>query len=385
MRDQQKLPPIPTPPGVAWREFRLRIMPFIVFIVVAFGIVVAWRQAGVGGVVGLAEGTSSTITSPRAGLVTAVDVEPYHWIDAGGALATVAPDDPRLELQTLQTQLELARLQLQPSVVDRNAVNYERLRIEASVQRTEIALAKVNLDRAEPALKRAEQLLREQVISPQVYEASLRDRDFYVATIKERTQALKDMEEHLKALEPLGQFDASGTNPAALDLIADLRTNISGAISNSGPMKLVAPISGMVSTVWRHPGEYVAAGEPLVSIESSRCERIVAYLREPFPFEPRVGMHVNVSTRTRPRQKFTTEIAQVGVHFEVITNALVIARQGVAELGLPIVLSTPPTLSIRPGEIVDIYTESQPFHFFRPDPGVTSETNWTRVAVPRTP
>jgi multidrug resistance efflux pump len=385
MRDRQKLPPIPTLSRVRWREFRLRVVPFIVFITIVFGVVVAWRQAGVGGTVGLAEGTCSMITSPRTGMVTALDVEPYQWIDVGGALATVSPDDPRSELQALQTQLELARIQLQPSLADRNAINYERVRIDASAQRTAIAMAKVNLDRAEPALKRNEQLLKEDLISQEIYEASLRDRDFYVAEIKERTQALQEIEERLKTLWPLGQFDASGTNPAALGLIEDLRATISTVISNSGPMKLVAPTSGMVGMVRRHPGEYVVLGEPLVSIESSQCERIVAYLRQPFPFEPRVGMHVNVSTRTRPRHKFITEIARVGVRMEAITNALVIARQGFVELGLPIVLSVPRNPAIRPGEIVDIYTDSEPLHLFGPNSGTNSEKNWVGAFVPHTP
>lgn len=70
---------------------------------------------------------------------------------------------------------------------------------------------------------------------------------------------------------------------------------------------------------------------------------------------------------------------------EVITNALVIARQGFVELGLPIVLSVPRNLLIRPGEIVDIYTDSEPFHLFGPNTGTTSETNWVGALVPRTP
>jgi hypothetical protein len=69
-------------------------------------------------------------------------------------------------------------------------------------------------------------------------------------------------------------------------------------------------------------------------------------------------MKVRVTTREQKRQRFPSEIIQVGAQVEVITNALAFVRQGsLVDSGLPIVVQIPPFVKMRPGELVDIAVE----------------------------
>ena len=56
MEHKDKLPPIPTPVSQRWREFRIQILPFIIFVLVLGGIVALWRSfVQPVGIVGFAE------------------------------------------------------------------------------------------------------------------------------------------------------------------------------------------------------------------------------------------------------------------------------------------------------------------------------------------
>jgi hypothetical protein len=140
-----------------------------------------------------------------------------------------------------------------------------------------------------------------------------------------------------------------------INLIARLEARMTAAETNWAPVTLHAPISGMVNLVYRRQHEYVIEGEPLITINSPRSERIVAYLHQPYTVEPEVGLTAEILTRNRKRQRFASRIAEVGAQVETITNSLAYIRTGaLVDEGLPIVLEVPPNVHIRPGEIVDV-------------------------------
>ena len=58
------LPPIPTPPAQRWREFRIQILPVLVFIGIITMIALMWRSVIVpSGVSGDAEGATAEADS----------------------------------------------------------------------------------------------------------------------------------------------------------------------------------------------------------------------------------------------------------------------------------------------------------------------------------
>ncbi len=111
----------------------------------------------------------------------------------------------------------------------------------------------------------------------------------------------------------------------------------------------------MVTLIHHHAGEAVTAGEPIVGIAALNSVRIIGYLRPPLTDEPKIGRPVQVATRGPRRQVGLAAIVEVGTQFENISPALLgPMKVASAELGLPVSISMPANVPIRPGELVDL-------------------------------
>ena len=257
------LPPIPTPFAMRWREFRIRYLPIVGFAVLIGTAVVLWRNAGITSfVAGVAEGVRSTVTSPQVGVIQQLRVQPYQMVQAGDPIAVILPQDPGVEMDLLQSQIQIARLRLQPSVAEQNAMNFEGVRVDLLRTKSELAIARVNLARTENEVRRNEPLFKQRLVSEDIYDLSLKSRDMYRAEIHEKSNAVAQIEERLEALNTLGVPHALSTNDATHQLLARLDSLQNTITTNWGPIILRAPISGMVGMIYRQQGENVVAGEP---------------------------------------------------------------------------------------------------------------------------
>jgi multidrug resistance efflux pump len=349
------LPVIPTPAGTRWREFRVRYVPLLAF---AITVVLIWRLWSTlppsMGVRGIGEGAVSLITSPQDGFIQEISVAPHGWAEAGQPVATLSPFDPRSRMDVFQSQLQLSRLALEPSMADRNAIDYQQLRVDSLRLKQELAMAQANLERAEKALPRHETLLKERLISQDIYDLTLRDRDYYQAEVREKSKAIEDIDARLGELSSISTHLTNGVNPAVERILPRLEEQIASIQTNWNPIPLTAPISGEV-VYYRQPGEFVRAGELIIGINSPKADRIIAYVKQPIQFEPEVGAPVEVVTRSSKPQRFTTQVAQVGARVEVITNAVAYLQPGaIVDTGLPLILPIPDDVRIRPGEIVEV-------------------------------
>ena len=358
--DMDPLPPIPTPPRLVWREFRLRVVPVIIFGALAGGVGLMWSRVNTAQTLtGVGEGVRSLVSSPQAGLLCELKVRPYQLVNQGEPIAIIQPVDPRMPLDLLRSELEVARLRFQPSVAEQNAMNYERVRGEMLRARSELAVARVNLSRSANDVQRNTHLYKQRVVSEEIYDFSVKTQEAFQAEVSEKSNTVQAIEQRLKDLRSLGDPQVAATNAPLQQLLDRLGCTQASAASNWGPITLVAPISGMVSTLYRQPGEYVAEGELIVGVHALWSDRVVGYLRQPYPVDPEIGMTVKVTTRTQKRMQFWTSISQVGAQVEIITNALAFVRQGfLVDAGLPIIMELPDESRIRPGEIVDLWIQT---------------------------
>ncbi len=339
-----------------WREIRLRYFPGLILVLAMAGIGVLWRGMSLSqGVVGIADGIRSLVSSPQPGVLQQVLVAPYQMVRAGDPIAILQPLDARADLDLLQAEVQIARLQLEPAPGQQNAMDYEQIHLDWLRQKQELATARVNLEMAQNILRRHGTLYKENLISADVYELSLKNRDLYLTEVIEKSNVVSEVAMRLKDVHPFQQGDADESFVSAAQLAAALDAKRSLVTTNWQPTVLRAPISGMVGTVHRQAGEHVVDGEPLVTVLAPRSGQIIAYLRQPYFLDPEVGMPVRVSTRTGKAFSFDSSVSQVGAQVEVITNALAFVRQGaLVDAGLPVVISVPDDVHIRPGEIVDV-------------------------------
>jgi multidrug resistance efflux pump len=284
-----------------------------------------------------------------------LNVSPYEWVEAGDTVAIMSPVDPRASLNLLQSELTIARMKMEPSMADRNAIDFEGVRVDFLRMQQDLAIAQVNLERAEKVLRRNEQLIKQKLITADDYDFSLNERDMYRTDVINKTRAVEELRGRLDTLRSIGEPFVLGTNQFMANILAMAESRLMDAYSNAGPFVLKAPISGMVHYVSRQAGEYVAEGEPILTIVSDKADRIVAYLRQPYAVEPQAGQAVEVTTRTLERKRFQTQVDKVGAQFEPITNALAFVKPGsLMDAGLPVVVRVPPDVAIKPGEVVDI-------------------------------
>jgi len=371
--DPKALPQIPRPLSAVWREFRIQVIPLVVFVVVICLAVSVWKTLPISADIrGVGEGQRSLVTSPRIGVLQRVEVQPYQWVEAGDPLVTILPFDPGAQLSLLQSDLALTRLRLEPSMADQNSFNYEQIRVDWLKLKDELETAKVNLESSESAFVRNEPMFKEKLISEDTWETIKRNRELYRTQVREKTKAMDQVEARMTQLRGIGESTSPGTNQGITSIIAQLDKRMALVQTNWNATTLVAPISGRVQMLARSEGEFVRAGEPLFLIASPRSDRIVAYMRQPFHFEPQAGMAVDVQTQNSLRQRFTTTIAQVGAQLEAITNALAFKQTGaLVDMGLPIVLAVPANVHLRPGEIVNVALHSKVGIFGRDQPNAS--------------
>lgn len=350
--------PIPTPPALRWREFRIRVLP-ILFFVVAVGVAgFLWQRNITSPVlVGAVEVRNAQVSVPYAGQIAELRVGRFQSVTKGMPVAVLVPTDPRAALDVIQSELNILQIKLGlPQTQQRNETDYEQLRVDWMRQRVDLASTRVNLELAHDELGRDEQLYKQKLISDQTYEISLKAEQALDAEVLERSNLVNTTAIVLKHLESQGAV--SSTNDSAQPLMASLQTEeqkVAQAAAGTEPLTLVAPMDGTVSAVDRQAGENLSAGQPVVTITAAKPEAIISYLRQPIPFEPKVGMQMTVRTRALQMQSGVARIQSVGSQFESITNALAVMRPGVpVDLGLPIEISLPPEMKLRPGEIVDL-------------------------------
>ena len=85
------LPPIPTPPEQRWREFRIQILPILVFVGVLAVIVLMWKNfLQPPGVIDEVEAVKANVTRPK-GVITESRMERTQYVTNGQALVLVQP------------------------------------------------------------------------------------------------------------------------------------------------------------------------------------------------------------------------------------------------------------------------------------------------------
>lgn len=357
------LPPIPTPPALRWREFRIKVIPGLVFGSVLLTVLMIWTTSVTPtNWVGQVEGAQANVTSSLPGMLAQLQVDRFGIVRAGDPIAVVISTDPKViesSLAVIRAEVSLLRASMAPSMdLERNQLTFERLRVNWLEQRTLLATARVNARYADSEFQRVNDLYQStsNIVSKAAYDLALRDRDAAQVEVSERTKTTQELGESLEKLKMSNPTNAPTGEAALQAAIAVEEAKLQLTEAQLKPISLVAPISGMVSTVFRRAGENIVAGEPVLTITSDQPERIVAYLRQPLTIEPKVGMSVRVVPRSIKRVSGTAKVRQVMSSLQPIPPVLLgqLALQTkTVELGLPIDVSLPTGLKLRNGEIVD--------------------------------
>lgn len=353
------LPLIPTPTSQKWKEFRLQGLPVIVFLICLATSAWLWSNTvATATLVGAAESNTATVTSPHTGSLRLAGISRHDHVTAGqliGHVVTTQPQVLEASLAVIRAEVELIRAGLQPAVdQQRNAMAWEQLRLQLISERTQLASARVQYQYAETEFERIARLYQDRIASDNELDIARRNRDTFKAEIDERERAIADLAPALASLGEVGNvpgFEKTLDPIRAAIKVQEEKLKLTEA--QLSPIPIVAPIEGSVDFVLKHSGENVAAGEQILSIVPEHPRQIVAYLHQPPTIDPVKGMTVEIMTRSATRTRATSRISSVGAQWEPVSRSLL--RPGTTfEVGLPILVSIPPDLKIRPGELVDL-------------------------------
>jgi multidrug resistance efflux pump len=353
--------PIPIPLRQRWHDARLRIMPAAAFCGAIVAIAFLWKSnIAAPNLVGQAEANEARVSSYKPGMLAQLDVVRFQKVKAGDPIGQVLITDPKIltsSLSVIQAEIEALRISMQPIARQQHtAMEYSSLQLDWMKQRTQLAMARVNLQLAETELQRTEALYKDKIVSQRAYEQAKASRERYDTEVNELSRMVNEQGKDFAKSQATNTIALSDLNDQPLRAaIAVQESKLRLTEAELSPITLKSPVDGMVSLIFHRTGEAIIAGEPIVTIAAFNPVRIVSYIRAPVMNEPSVGTRVEVRSRGPRREVGFANIVEVGTQLETIAPALAgPVKFSNIELGLPISVSLPPNLKIRPGELVDL-------------------------------
>lgn len=351
--DQQKRIPIPLSRRL--KLLRTQVLPLVVFLGLVGVIVQLWREHVLPvDLIGEAMARRAEVTTPRTGKVVQLYVHPFSSVRHGDPLAVVMTTDPALleaQLAVIRAEVDLLRHSLDPLVGrQRSDLDYERLRVELMDQRVAQATAEVRGLHAENHLRRATQLHADELISIADLEQAAADVDALTAELAGRRATVASLQTELDRLA----LPSAGTPEEPM--LAAIRVHeerLRLVEAELAPVTLHAPLDGQVGFILRAAGEYVMAGEPLLTVMAETSDRVLAYLRQPLRAEPEVGMPVRIKGTSRDRGSGIGRVLHVAAQLEPLPE-IMLGPGMRPEKALALIISLPAEVAAKPGERLEI-------------------------------
>ncbi len=351
----EDIQPIPVPPAQRWREFRIRLLPAVVFALALAAIALLWRLVVVPvGLTGEVAATQYQVRSLADGSLEELSVEPFAWVKKGDIIGLLIPgaatslsvdmgvEVSAFELDRLRTGMSVNRNLLELSTLE---LQRQKVFSDLQVAKSELNIRKAEFDRNKELLAKNLQSKEAHDVSASLYaQASTTVEQFKLQLEGYETQ-LKGFKEGQKLLEIRGQSDA-------VDKAIESKTNAMRFAAR--PLQLVAPADGMVSSIAFRAGETVRAGESVVTITSTNSTYIVGYIRQPIARLPKVDDQVKVRTRNFPRAAGTAKVLKVSGLYSFMNPAMVSPEGNRQEKAISFMISMPSGLPLHPGEFVDL-------------------------------
>jgi HlyD family secretion protein len=226
---------------------------------------------------GYAEGEFVRVASPLAGTLATLAAE-------RGAI--VQKDAPLFTLESDQEQAAVAEAQARVTQARASLADLEKGRRppEIAAAKAQLAQAQAALTQSAADLARTQKLVAEKFLPPQQLDQAKAARDRDSARVAELTEQVRIA--NLPARSD--QIAAAGAEAkAATDALAQAQWRVEQKTQ-------AAPASGLVVDTLYRPGEFVAAGQPVVSLLPPANVKVRFYVPEPIVGTLRIGDTVSV-------------------------------------------------------------------------------------------
>jgi multidrug resistance efflux pump len=172
-------------------------------------------------------------------------------------------------------------------------------------------------------------------------------------------EELRRLEEQLGAVTGGAATRPAGGTPGGVSDITALRIAIAAAEGKLRELEeqlqhldITAPIDGTITSIRAFPGQAVRVGDPIMTIASDQGQFIVSYIRTNQAVRPEPNMLVDVRVRST-QTIHSARVISIGPQVEMVPEQQC-RDPRVPEWGLPVHVTLPHGVALRPGEIVDL-------------------------------
>ncbi|MDR9418816.1 hypothetical protein [Gracilimonas sp.] len=162
--------PIPIPREQKIREFRHRILPVIIFILIALFVFYLWnKRVTEAGFTAKVMADSSLVASPYDGTLKYYSIAPFDDVEKGDPVARITRVDSsylQARLDHIRAMINQVEVGLEPYLnQQRNLLDYESIRLDNIDYRVQVATLKVEVQQLKAEYERAKILVDKDGIS----------------------------------------------------------------------------------------------------------------------------------------------------------------------------------------------------------------------------
>jgi membrane fusion protein, multidrug efflux system len=251
------------------------------------------------------DGRVHVIASKIPGTVKVIRINDNQFVRKNDLILEVDPTDYDVKVIEAQADLQAERAKL--SVI-RDGVETVKKRLSEIIASLEAARANVdlqeaNLRQAEIDFKRAESLLKKQVIPREQYDRSRTAYEVAAAQAKSAREQIKQLEASIETQRALIKQTESGILPQEAQ-IKQKEATLKGATLNKDYTKIYAPSDGYITKRSVEVGNQIQAGQSLLAVVSLDDIWITANYKETQLERVKPGQKVEIRVDTYPGKVF---------------------------------------------------------------------------------
>lgn len=260
------------------------------------------------------DGRIHVVASKVPGTVLALHVKDNQFVNKDEPVLDIDPVDYRVALQEAQANLEMekARLTEVQSRVETTRKQLMEIRASLDAARSALKAQEALAWKADADLKRAEPLIKEQIVTQEYYDQRKTNQDVAVAQVKSARENVNRLEGSVESQRSLiRQMEAAVAPQQAL--IQQREALVEKAKLNLGYTKILAPASGYVTKRSAEVGNQVQAGQPLLAVVPLAQEQIwiTANYKETELRDVKPGQKVEIRVDTYPGKVFRGRVNSI--------------------------------------------------------------------------
>lgn len=260
------------------------------------------------------DGRIHVVASKVPGTVLALHVKDNQFVNKDEPVLDIDPVDYRVALQEAQANLEMekARLTEVQSRVETTRKQLMEIRASLDAARSALKAQEALAWKADADIKRAEPLIKEQIVTQEYYDQRKTNQDVAVAQVKSARENVNRLEGSVESQKSLiRQMEAAVAPQQAL--IQQREALVEKAKLNLGYTKILAPASGYVTKRSAEVGNQVQAGQPLLAVVPLAQEQIwiTANYKETELRDVKPGQKVEIKVDTYPGKVFRGRVNSI--------------------------------------------------------------------------